>query len=97
MFPEDIWICNSGACGHYCNSTIGVFNIEEISKSSTVGNGKSMTASQFGSLKCCIIQVDGSGLETTLNEVKHVLFNKALKKRYKLGVKGYPFVYQRAI
>jgi hypothetical protein len=61
-----------------------------------VGNGKSMTATKVGSLKCCIIQVDGSGLEITLHEVKYVpelwvnLFsiNKALKKGYKLSNKG---------
>jgi hypothetical protein len=29
-FTEDIWICDSGACGHYCNSTKGLFNIEEF-------------------------------------------------------------------
>ena len=96
MFTEDIWICDSGACGHYCNSTKGLFNIEEINESITVGNGKSMTATKVGSLKCRIIQVDGSGLEITLNEVKYVpelwvnLFsiNKALKKGYKLSNKG---------
>jgi hypothetical protein len=61
-----------------------------------VGNGKSMTATKVGSLKCFIIQVDGSGLEITLHEVKYVpelrvnLFsiNKAFKKGYKLSNKG---------
>jgi hypothetical protein len=93
MFTEDIWICDSGACGHYCNSTKGLFNIEEINKSITVGNGKSMTVTKVGSLKCRIIQVDGSGLDISLHEVKYVhklwvnLFSihKALKKGYKLS------------
>jgi hypothetical protein len=72
MSTEDIWICDSGACGHYCNSTKGLFNIEEINESITVCNGKSMMATKVGSLKCRIIQVDGSGLEITLPEVKYV-------------------------
>jgi hypothetical protein len=72
MITEDIWICDIGACGHYCNSTNGLFNIEEINESSTVGNGKSMTATKVGSLKCCTIPIDGSELDITLNEVKYV-------------------------
>jgi hypothetical protein len=71
MFTEDTWICDYGACGHYCNSTEVLFNIEEINENVTVSNGKSMTATKIGSLKCRIIQVDGSGLEITLNEVKY--------------------------
>jgi hypothetical protein len=94
MFTEDI--CDSGACGHYCNSTKGLFNIEEINESITVGTGKSMMANKVGSLKCRMIQVDGSGLEIALNEVKYVpelwvnlcSINKALKKGYKLRNKG---------
>jgi hypothetical protein len=66
MFIEEIWICDSGACGHYCNSTKGLFHIEEINESITVDNGKRMTATKVGSLKCRVIQVDRSGLEITL-------------------------------
>jgi hypothetical protein len=65
MFTEDIWICDSGACGHYCNSTKGLFNVEEINESITVGNGKSVMATKVGSLKCCIMQIDGSELDIT--------------------------------
>jgi hypothetical protein len=54
-----------------------------------VGNGKSMMATKDGSLKCCVIQVDGSELVITLHKVKYVselwvnLFgiSKALKKK----------------
>jgi hypothetical protein len=63
MFTEDLWICDSGACGHYCNSS----KVCSILKKST------MTATKVGSLKCRKIQVDGSGLEITINEVKYVL------------------------
>jgi hypothetical protein len=72
-----------------------LFNIEEINESITVGNGKSMTTTKVGSLKCRIIQVDGSGLDIALHKVKHVselfvnLFsiNMAFKKGYKLSNK----------
>jgi gag-polypeptide of LTR copia-type/Zinc knuckle len=54
-FTEYIWICDSGACGHYSNSEKGLFKVESINGSITVGNGKSMTATKVGSLKCCVI------------------------------------------
>jgi hypothetical protein len=41
-FMEDIWICESGACRHYCKSSKGLFNAEDITESITLGNGKSM-------------------------------------------------------
>jgi hypothetical protein len=105
IFTDDIWICDSGAYGHYCNSTKGLFNIEEINECITVGNSNSMAATKFGSLKCCIIQVDGSRLEITLHEVKYVLelwvnlfsINKALKRDTNSAIKGYPFVYEREL
>ena len=82
-----------------------MFNIEEINESITVGNGKSMMATKVGSLKCRIIQVDGSGIDITLHEVKYVpelwvnLFsiNKALKMDINLAIKGYLFISQREL
>jgi hypothetical protein len=73
-----------------------LFNIEEINERITVSNGKSMTATKVGSLKYHIIQVDGSGLEITQNEVKYdpelwvnlLSINKELKKGHKLSNKG---------
>jgi hypothetical protein len=81
---------------HYCNSEKGLFQEESINESITVGNGKSMTATKVGSLKCRVIQVDGSELDITLHEVKYVpelwvnLFsiNKALKNGHTLSNKG---------
>jgi hypothetical protein len=51
---------------------------------------------EVGSLKCCVIQVDGLELDITLHKVKYVpelwvnLFsvNKALKNGHKLSNKG---------
>jgi hypothetical protein len=36
----ELWICDSGARGHYCNSEKGLFQVNSINKSITVGNGK---------------------------------------------------------
>jgi hypothetical protein len=71
-FTEDIWIYDSGVCGYYCNSSKGLFNIEEIKESITIGNGKSMMAPKVGSLKCRVIQFGDSELDITLHEVKFV-------------------------
>ena len=84
---DEIWICDSGACRHYCNFKAGLMNVKEICEEITVGNGNTMTATKVGDLKCKVIQLDGSSLDVTLYEVKYVpelwihLFslNKALK------------------
>ena len=92
-FTNDIWICDSGACCHYCISDEGLFDVKDIHESIKVGNGDTMMATKVGSLKCRTIQVDGSGIEITLHEVKYVpdlwanLFSvhQALKKGHKLS------------
>jgi hypothetical protein len=48
---NDIWICDIGACGHYCKSLDGMFNLKDIKEKITVGNGNSMLATKVGSLK----------------------------------------------
>jgi hypothetical protein len=63
-FTEYIWICDSGACRYYYNSSKGLFKTEEIKASITVVNGKSM--------KFRVIQVDDSGLDITLHKFKFV-------------------------
>jgi hypothetical protein len=93
---NEIWICDSSACGHYCNFKEGLMNVKEICDEITLGNGKTMTATKVGDLKCKVIQLDGSSLDVTLCEVKYVpelwmnLFslNKALKNGYTLSNKG---------
>jgi hypothetical protein len=92
---NEIWICDSGACGHHCNIKEGLMNVKEICDEITVGNGKTMTATKVGDLKCKVIQLPSS-LDVTLYEVKYVpklwmhLFslNKALKNGYTLSNKG---------
>jgi hypothetical protein len=71
-FTEDIWICDSRGCGNSCNSSKGMFNVEEIKVSITVGNDKSMMATKVGRMKLQVIQLDCSGLDITLHEVKFV-------------------------
>jgi hypothetical protein len=59
----------------------------------TVGNGKIMTATKIGSLKCRVIQLDGSKLDITFHEDKFVpklwlslfIVNKDLKNVYHLS------------
>lgn len=67
-FMEDIWICDSGPCGHYCVLDKGMFATGKISESIWVGKGDKMMTSKVGSLHCHVLQVDGSGLEITLQE-----------------------------
>jgi hypothetical protein len=40
-----------------------MFNVEEIKNSITVGNIKSIMVTKVGSMKCQVIQLDGSGLD----------------------------------
>ena len=93
---DDIWICDSGACGHYCKSIEGMFNLKDIAETITVGNGDSMMATKVGSLKRRVVQLDGSTLDIIINEVKYVpklcanLFsiNKAIKNGFNLSNNG---------
>jgi hypothetical protein len=102
---NEIWIGDSGACGHYCNFKEGLMNVKEICDEITVGNGKTMTATKVGDLKCKVIQPDGSSLDVTLYEVKYVpelwmnLFslNKALKNGYTLSNKGLSIVFLKVL
>ena len=94
-FTDDIYIYDSGACGHYCISNKGMFNVKEISE----GNGDVKIATKVESLKFKVIQVDGSGIDITLHKVKYVpdlwenLFsiNQALKKGHKMERKFQKF------
>jgi hypothetical protein len=89
-------ICDSGACGHYCKSDKGFFDVKDINEKITVGNSESMKEIKVGSLKCHVIQLNGSSVDVTLKEVKYVpgfsvnLFSisKALKNGFDLSNKG---------
>jgi hypothetical protein len=62
----------------------------------TVGNDKKMLATKVGSLRHCVVQVDGSTLDIVISELKYLpdlcanLFsmNKALKNGFKLSNEG---------
>jgi hypothetical protein len=71
-FKDDICFFDNGSCGHYCNFSKRLFNIEEIKECITVGHGKGMIVPKVGSLKCRIIQVDAFGLDITLHEFKFI-------------------------
>jgi hypothetical protein len=59
-FKKDIWICENGVRGNYCNSSKAQLNVEEIKESIMVGIGMSMMATKIGSLKCQVIKIEGS-------------------------------------
>jgi hypothetical protein len=96
ILMDDIWICDSGACGHYCNPDEGLFDVKDINEKITVRNGESMKAIMVGSLKRHVIQLNGFSVDLTLKEVKYVpelwmnLFSisKALKNGFDLSNKG---------
>jgi hypothetical protein len=96
ILTDDIWICDIGACGHYCKSDKDLFDVKDINKKITVGNAESMKAIKVGSLKCHVIQLNGSRVNVILKEVNYVpglwvnLFriSKALKNGFNLSDKG---------
>jgi hypothetical protein len=50
----------------------GMFNLKDIAETITVGNGNSMTVTKVGSLRRHVVQLNGSTLDITINEVKYV-------------------------
>jgi hypothetical protein len=46
--------------------------MSDIDEKITVGNGNSMMATKAGSLKRCVVQLDGSVLDITINKVNYV-------------------------
>jgi hypothetical protein len=96
ILTDDIWICDSGACGHYCKSDKGLFDVKDINVKINVGNCESMKAIKVGSLKCHVIQLKGSSVDVTLKEVKYVpglwvnsfSISRELKNGFSLSNKG---------
>jgi hypothetical protein len=96
ILTDNIWICDSGACGHYCKSDNGLFDVKDINEKITVGNGESMKAIKVKSFKCHVIQLNGSTVNVKFKEVKYVpelwvnsfSISKALKKGFNLNNKG---------
>jgi hypothetical protein len=92
-FVSEIWICDSGACGHYCRSVEGLIDVMDIDEAIMIGNGESMRATKVGNLKFEVVQVNGKKFPVTLHDVKFVpdlcvnLFslNRALQNGFKLS------------
>jgi hypothetical protein len=77
-------------------STDGMFNLKDINEKITVGNGEKMLATKVGSIRRCVIQVDGFTLDIVISEVKYLpdlcdnLFsmNRSLNNGFKLSNEG---------
>jgi hypothetical protein len=88
-----IWIGDSGASCHYCNSEEDLYNYTTISEEITVGNGNKMLAKKVGNLRCMVQQKNGETFVVVLKNLKFVpelwvnLFSisKALKNGFNLG------------
>jgi hypothetical protein len=98
-FSSGVWILDSGASFHYCQSAEGLTDIEEIDESIKIGSGDSMKSTKIGNLKCEMTQINGEKFTITLNDVKYApslcvdLFSlkKALKKGFKVSNDGIVF------
>jgi hypothetical protein len=73
-----------------------MFNMSDIDEKISVANGDSNMANTNGSLKRCVVQLDGSVLDITIKKVKYVpklcatLFsiNKAISNGFSHSNKG---------
>jgi hypothetical protein len=77
-FSNDLWILDSGASCHYCQSAEGLTDVKVINESIKIGNGDSMKSTKIGNLNCEVTQVNGEKLTITLNDVKYVELLRAL-------------------
>ena len=90
---NNMWIFDSGASCHYCQSMEGLTDVKDIDELIKIGNGEVMRACKTGNLNCEVTQLDGKKFVITLTNVKYVpeicanLFslNKALKNGFKLS------------
>jgi hypothetical protein len=88
-----IWIGDSGASCHYCNSEEGLYDYTTIAEEITVGNSNKMLAKKVGSLRCMVQQKNGEKFVVVLKDEKFVpeqwatRFNisKVLKHGFNLG------------
>ncbi len=67
-----MWIGDSGASCHYCNSEEGLYNYTTILKEIMLGNGNKMLAKEVGSLKCTVQPKNGDKYIVVLQNVKFV-------------------------
>jgi hypothetical protein len=95
-FSSGMWVLDSRACCHHCQSAEGLMDIKEIDESIKVKHGDSMKSTKIGNLKYEVTQINGEKFIITLNDVKYMpsfcvnLFslNKALKKGFKVSNDG---------
>jgi hypothetical protein len=95
-FANDLWILDSGASCHYCQSVEGLTDVKEINESINIGNGDSMKATKIGNLKFEVTQFNEEKSTVTMNDVKYVpslcvnlfILNKPLKKGFKVSNDG---------
>jgi hypothetical protein len=93
---SDVWILDSGASCHYCQSMEGLTDVKDIDESIKIGNGGAMRACNIGNLNSEVIQLDGNKFVVSLKNVKFVpgirsnLFslNKALMNAFTLANDG---------
>jgi hypothetical protein len=69
---SDVWILDSGASFHYCQSMEGLTDVKDIDKSIKIGNGGAMHAYKIGNLNCEVTQLDGRKFVVSLKNVKFV-------------------------
>jgi hypothetical protein len=82
---NEIWILDSGASCHYCQSLEGLTDVKDIDELIQIGNGGTMRACKTGNLNCEITQLDGKNVKY-VPEICSNLFslNKALKNGFKV-------------
>ena len=71
-FNKNTWIADSGATTHMCNSLEGMFDLEDVNVSISVGDGRKMTTTKVGKLKGTIIDSEGRKVIATLTNVSYV-------------------------
>jgi hypothetical protein len=93
---NNIWIADSGASCHFCNSDEGLFDQATISEMITVGNGSTRKAEKVGKLRIYILQCDGRKFEIKHDNVKFVpvlwinlsSISKSLTNGFMIGNEG---------
>ena len=64
-YSRDSWLGDSGASTHMGNTDIGMYDVQDVNESITIGNGKTLTATKIGKLRRTVHQCPYSILEHT--------------------------------
>ena len=95
-FGKNTWLGDSAASTHMGNDDSGMFDVEVISSSIKIGDGKTLTATKIGKKRLTVVQEDGTTTDIILEDYKYVpdlwvnLFSipKSLGKGWNIGNKG---------